>query len=72
MDLHAAWVELLKEIGPGKMMVTAYDTAWIARLVEIGEPIGELAMEWLREHQLPDGSWGAAQPCIIMIVSFAR
>ncbi len=44
------------------MMPTAYDTAWIARLVEIGEPIGELALQWLREHQLPDGSWGAAQP----------
>jgi halimadienyl-diphosphate synthase len=62
MDLHAAWVDLLKETGPGKMMITAYDTAWIARLVEIGEPIGELALEWLREHQLPDGSWGAEQP----------
>ena len=63
MDLHAAWIELLKETGPGKMLVTAYDTAWIARLVEIGEPMGELALEWLREHQLSDGSWGAEQPC---------
>lgn len=63
MDLYNAWAELLKEAGPGKMMTTAYDTAWIARLVEIGEPIGELALEWLREHQLPDGSWGAEQPC---------
>jgi halimadienyl-diphosphate synthase len=63
MDLHKAWVELLKETGPGKMMITAYDTAWIARLAEIGEPIGELALEWLREHQLLDGSWGAEQPC---------
>ncbi|HQE92337.1 MAG TPA: prenyltransferase/squalene oxidase repeat-containing protein [Anaerolineae bacterium] len=63
MDLNAAWIELLKEAGPGKMMTTAYDTAWVARLAEIGEPIGELALEWLREHQLPDGSWGAEQPC---------
>ena len=63
MDLQKAWVELLKETGPGKMMTTAYDTAWVARLVEIGEPIGDLALEWLREHQLPDGSWGAEQPC---------
>ncbi|MBN2392610.1 MAG: cyclase [Anaerolineae bacterium] len=63
MDLHAAWIELLEEAGPGKMMITAYDTAWVARLTEIGEPIGELALEWLREHQLPDGSWGAEDPC---------
>ncbi|MGC9395597.1 MAG: type B diterpene cyclase [Anaerolineae bacterium] len=63
MNLHEEWVKLLQEIGPGKMMTTAYDTAWIARLVEIGEPIGHLALEWLRENQLPDGSWGATQPC---------
>lgn len=63
MDLHAAWIKLLEEAGPGTMMTTAYDTAWIARLAEIGEPIGELALDWLREHQLPDGSWGAEQPC---------
>lgn len=62
MNLHDEWVKLLKEVGPGKMMTTAYDTAWIARLVEIGEPIGDLALAWLRENQLPDGSWGAAQP----------
>ncbi|MEJ5309447.1 MAG: prenyltransferase/squalene oxidase repeat-containing protein [Anaerolineae bacterium] len=62
MNLQEEWVKLLKETGPGKMMSTAYDTAWIARLVEIGEPIGDLAMEWLRENQLPDGSWGAAHP----------
>ncbi len=53
---------LLREVGPGRMAPTAYDTAWIARLVEIGEPIGEQAMEWLRAHQLPDGSWGAEFP----------
>ena len=62
MNVYQEWAKLLQEVGPGKMMITAYDTAWIARLVEIGEPIGELAVAWLRENQLPDGSWGAEQP----------
>jgi halimadienyl-diphosphate synthase len=53
---------LLKEIGPGRMTSTAYHTAWAARLAELGEPLGERALEWLRAQQLPDGSWGAAQP----------
>ncbi|MBN1873823.1 MAG: cyclase [Anaerolineae bacterium] len=61
MHLYKEWVKLLQEIGPGKMMTTAYDTAWIARLVEIGEPIGELALEWLRQNQLEDGSWGTKE-----------
>ncbi|MEJ2746311.1 MAG: prenyltransferase/squalene oxidase repeat-containing protein [Anaerolineae bacterium] len=53
---------LLTEIGSGKMTNTAYDTAWIARLHELGEPMAEEALEWLRAHQLADGSWGAREP----------
>lgn len=49
---------LLRQIGAGSMLNTAYDTAWIARLVELDSEIGENALEWLRRHQLPDGSWG--------------
>jgi halimadienyl-diphosphate synthase len=60
MDLHQDIHSLLKEIGAGRMMTTVYDTAWIARLGELGEPIGEQALEWLREHQLANGSWGAS------------
>ena len=53
--------DLLCEMGPGKQITpSAYDTAWVARLAEIGEPIGEDALEWLRSNQLEDGSWGAA------------
>ena len=48
--------------GPGKMASVAYDTAWAARLTELDEPMGERALEWLRAHQLPDGSWGASEP----------
>lgn len=40
------------------MSNTAYDTAWVARLSEIGELLGEKATEWLRANQLADGSWG--------------
>ena len=54
--------ELLKQTGPGLMTPSAYDTAWIARLGEIAPDLSNPAMEWLSEHQLPDGCWGAAQP----------
>jgi halimadienyl-diphosphate synthase len=53
---------LLDDARFGRMTSTAYDTAWIARLAELGEPIGRQALDWLREHQLADGSWGAEQP----------
>jgi halimadienyl-diphosphate synthase len=49
---------LLKKIGVGWMSNTAYDTAWIARLIELDDDMGVNALEWLRRHQLPDGSWG--------------
>lgn len=62
MNLNLEFHNLLKTIGPGHMMMTAYDTAWISRLSELGESIGEQALEWLRDHQLLDGSWGAPQP----------
>lgn len=62
MDLYQSVHYLLKEIGPGRMMSTAYDTAWIARLCELDEPMAEQALEWIRSHQLSDGSWGASEP----------
>jgi halimadienyl-diphosphate synthase len=54
--------DLLETIGPGRMVPTAYDTAWVARLAEIDEPIGNQALDWVRAHQLEDGSWGAEWP----------
>ncbi|MBN2005896.1 MAG: cyclase [Anaerolineae bacterium] len=62
MNLQEEVHQLLRKIGPGHMINTAYDTAWIARLSERGERISALALDWLRESQLPDGSWGAPQP----------
>ena len=56
--------ELLGQIEPDKshMTKTAYDTAWIARLCELDDSMGEEALEWLRSHQLADGTWGAESP----------
>src|SRR5215217_2085698 len=54
--------KLIDEIGPGHMGSTAYDTAWAARLGEIDWNLSSHALSWLTEHQLPDGSWGAAAP----------
>lgn len=54
--------ELLGLIGFGKMSAVAYDTAWVARLGEIDSDLSGRALDWLAEHQLPDGSWGAEKP----------
>lgn len=54
--------KLLMDIGPGKMSSTAYDTAWVARLGEIDWELSSNALNWLCEHQLSDGSWGAEKP----------
>lgn len=54
--------KIIEEIGPGHMASTAYDTAWAARLGEIDWVIGNRALTWLAENQLPDGSWGASAP----------
>ncbi len=54
--------ELLSEIGLGFMPSTAYDTAWIARLAELAPDLGVPALQWLRDNQLSDGSWGANNP----------
>ena len=61
MNFQAQIKQLLEDIGPGRMLSSAYDTAWIARLVDWDESISRQALNWLREHQLPDGSWGASQ-----------
>lgn len=62
MSFSSNMVGLLKTIGQGYMMSTAYDTAWVAQLTEIDEALGSSAIQWLRENQLADGSWGASTP----------
>jgi len=59
MDFKAQARELVKNLG-GRMNASPYDTAWLARLpADNGE--GERwpdLIDWLLEHQRPDGSWG--------------
>ena len=62
MHLHQQAQQLLKEIGAGQMTNSAYDTAWLARLKDLDEPMADEALEWLRANQLEDGSWGANEP----------
>jgi halimadienyl-diphosphate synthase len=63
MDLHRSFCDLLQEIGPGQRITRSpYDTAWVARLADLGEPLGYEALDWLRENQLADGSWGSLEP----------
>ncbi len=54
--------DILARVGIGSMSPVAYDTAWVARLGEIDWKLSSHALEWLTEHQLPDGSWGAERP----------
>lgn len=62
MNIEEEVRKLLEEIGSGKMSSTAYDTAWVARLGEVDWELSNQALNWLCEHQLSDGSWGAEQP----------
>ena len=52
--------QVIKEMGPGTISTTAYDTAWVARLGEIDWELSSQALNWLCENQLSDGSWGAS------------
>ena len=61
MNLRDSLFELLRDAGPGKMMNTAYDTAWVARLGELDKEISDQALDWIARHQLRDGSWGAGE-----------
>jgi len=59
------WKNLVNEIGIGRsglMKPTAYDTAWLARVPAEHDPSVPAfpeALDWLRQTQWPDGSWGA-------------
>ena len=58
MSTYQRMLSLLQSMGSGYMSPSAYDTAWLARLGEMEPELSERALDWLRENQLPDGSWG--------------
>ncbi len=59
-DIKAQIELLLKELGKGRVDGVAYDTAWVARLAERYSGHGfDNSMEWLRQNQHDDGTWGA-------------
>jgi halimadienyl-diphosphate synthase len=62
VDLKSSILNVLKVMGPGHMLETAYDTAWAARLHEQDPELSNRALAWVSENQLPDGSWGASEP----------
>jgi halimadienyl-diphosphate synthase len=62
MTFYERFKHLLNKVGNSSMSSAAYDTAWTAQLVDLWDPLGEAALEWLRANQLDDGSWGALRP----------
>ena len=63
MDLKAQAGELVRNLS-GRMNPSPYDIAWLARLPAHGgrgERWPDL-VDWLLEHQWPDGSWGGEIP----------
>lgn len=59
-DLKYGIRQLIDALGPGQITASVYDIAWVARLAEIDIPMGMQSLAWLRDHQLPDGSWGTS------------
>lgn len=61
-DLTRDAGQLLSELDQPAMSITAYDTAWLARVpgaAGAGRRDFPEALDWLRSHQHPDGSWGS-------------
>jgi halimadienyl-diphosphate synthase len=58
------FLELLKEFRKNDFTLsnTPYDSAWVARLKDVDANMSDMALEWICEHQLSDGSWGASFP----------
>ncbi|KAL2535657.1 Ent-copalyl diphosphate synthase [Forsythia ovata] len=52
---------MLCSMEDGEASVSAYDTAWVALVEDIGgsgEPQFPSSLDWVVNHQLDDGSWG--------------
>jgi hypothetical protein len=55
----------IEKLGSGITDPVAYDTAWVARIPQLkdsSKPEYPKSLQWLRDHQLRDGSWGSLYP----------
>ncbi|GJT67593.1 Ent-copalyl diphosphate synthase, chloroplastic-like protein [Tanacetum coccineum] len=54
--------EIFSSIDDGEITSSAYDTAWVALIQDANGPFGgplfPSSLQWIVNHQLPDGSWG--------------
>lgn len=54
--------DLLNNLGDGDISPSAYDTAWVARIPSKDDPSKPMfpqCLQWVKDNQLEDGSWGA-------------
>ncbi|KAK4435739.1 Peregrinol diphosphate synthase TPS1, chloroplastic [Sesamum alatum] len=60
-DYISSIKSMLRTIDDGRISMSPYDTAWIALIKNIDgrdAPQFPSCLEWIAQHQLPDGSWG--------------
>ncbi|KAK9083890.1 hypothetical protein Scep_030361 [Stephania cephalantha] len=62
MKMTSEIKSMFRSMGDGEITVSAYDTAWVALVRSIhgsgDAPQFPSSLEWIINHQLPDGSWG--------------
>src|SRR5258706_6291254 len=64
-SLKKQLVYLVNLLGTGLVRPVAYDTAWDSRVQAADDPTQPAfpeTLQWLRERQLKDGSWGTMRP----------
>ncbi|KAL7102177.1 hypothetical protein ACP275_08G103000 [Erythranthe tilingii] len=52
---------MLSTMDGGRLSVSPYDTAWVALIKDlVGKDVPRFpsSLDWIQQHQLPDGSWG--------------
>ncbi|KZV22536.1 ent-copalyl diphosphate synthase, chloroplastic [Dorcoceras hygrometricum] len=62
-DLVETIGSMIASMDDGDITVSAYDTAWVAMVADIGgggRPQFPSSLEWIASNQLSDGSWGDA------------
>ncbi|GJN21388.1 hypothetical protein PR202_gb08858 [Eleusine coracana subsp. coracana] len=60
-EMIKAIITTLRSIGSGQISISAYDTAWIALVKNLGgddAPQFPRSIEWIAQNQMSDGSWG--------------